>query len=179
MLTCTLLYQQSKGFAARAKAALGARGVGWSVRCPINTAISMVLLLCFASQVYAKGSRAQPLIQLGWLLMPCHVITLVWTWVFLHQGPQHYATNCYLATLFLDWWWSPLAALLVPDRSDHVFPFESTIFRVHHGLLIGLPFYYALRYHTLGLSRAHVCHLTLIPVLISFGIFTVYALFTG
>ncbi|CAD2221971.1 TMEM164 family protein [Angomonas deanei] len=179
LIVVALFYSVSKNFRVNAKAALSAKGAGWSTKCPINTLIAYILLGCFLLQVYVKGSRSQPFIQLGWLLMPCHLTTLTWVYIFLHDKPQHYGRNCYLASLLIDWFWAPISAVIAPDWSDHKFAFEPTVFYVHHGLLLLLPWYYAIRYHTMPLSRSHLLHSMWVPMLISFGLFTPYALLTG
>lgn len=179
MLLCAFLYRHSRGFKSNAIAQLAVKGAGRSVKCPINTLIAYLLLLCLAAQVYTKGSRPKPLVQLAWLLMPCHIFTAVWVYIFLHDKPQSYARNCYLATLMIDWLWAPVGAAVQPDMGDHRHFWESYIFFLHHGLLLLLPFYYAARYDTLGLSWSHVCHLTWVPTFVNFAFFGPYGLFIG
>lgn len=171
--------RRARRYRTEAIARLATRGAGWSTKCPINTAIAYTLLACFAAQVYSKGSRPKPLVQLGWLLMPCHMTTLVWAYIFLRQRPEHYGNNCYIASLLVDWAYNPLGALLSPDKRDHQFPFEGTVFLLHHVLLALLPVYYAARYHTEALSGQHVMHLVWVSVLLNYYVRTPIAFFLG
>lgn len=176
---CAVLHRYSRGFKSKAIAQLAAKGVGRSVRCPINTLIAFILTVCFCAQVYTKGSRPKPLVQLAWLLMPCHIFTLVWVYIFVHDSPQHYGRNCYLASLMMDWLWAPIGAAVQPDWGDHRHFWEGYMFFVHHGLLLALPFYYAARYDTLRLSWPHLLHLTWVPTFVNFAFFGPYGLFIG
>ncbi|KPI88499.1 hypothetical protein ABL78_2395 [Leptomonas seymouri] len=179
MVFCVALRSLSRGFRSSAIAQLLSRGAGRSLRCSANTFIACLLMICLGAQVYTKGSRPKPLVQLAWLLMPCHIFTGLWVWILLHGSPQSYGRNCYLATLMVDWLWGPVAAALRPDWGDHRFLWESYIFATHHGLLLLLPFYYAVRYDTLGLSWPHIFHMTWVPTLINFALFCPYGLFVG
>lgn len=179
VLFCAILYQKSKGFRKVAVAQLTTAGAGWSTKCPINTAIGVFLLSCLATQVYAKTTRSKPLVQAGWLLMPCHMITIAWAYVMLRQKPRQYGQNSYVASLLIDYAWSPLGAIAAPDKGDHQFAFESQLFVIHHWLLVLLPVYYAARYHTLPLTREHVMHLTWLPTLLNFAVKTPLALLFG
>ncbi|KPA75047.1 hypothetical protein ABB37_08733 [Leptomonas pyrrhocoris] len=179
MIFCAVLQKRSRGFRGGAIAQLAVKGAGRSVRCPINTLVAATLIVCLGAQVYVKGSRPKPLVQLAWLLMPCHVFTAVWIYIFLHDTPRSYANNCYLATLMMDWSWAPVAAALEPDWGDHRFFWEGYIFFTHHTLLLLLPVYYAARYDSLGLSWPHVFHLTWVPTFVNFSIFAPYGLFIG
>lgn len=179
MLYCAMLYNRSKDFPSAARAQLSARGVGRSTRCPLNRFMGILLLLCLGAQIYVKAIRPKPFIQLGWLLMPCHVFTAVWALILLRDQPKYFGANSYLATLMVDWMWAPIGAALAPDWGDHQFAFEGSLFAVHHGLLVLLPVYYATRYGVLGLSTAHIFHFTLVPIFVSFAIYTPYALLTG
>ncbi|KAK7196444.1 TMEM164 family [Novymonas esmeraldas] len=179
MIFCVVLYRQSRGFRAGAVARLTARGRGRSLRCPLNKLIAYVLMLCMAGQVVAKLSRPKPLVQLGWLLMPCHIFTACWIHLFLRDAPRHYGRGCYLASLLVDWMWSPLGALAQPDWGDHQYFWEGHMFFVHHALLVLLPVYFAARYDTLGLDWAHVCHFTWLPTFVNFAVFVPCALLLG
>ena len=179
MLFCAFLHSRSRGFKSRITAQLARKGVGRSTKCPINTLIAYTLMVCLCAQVYVKGSRPKPLVQLAWLLMPCHIFTVVWIYIFLHDTTAKYGRNCYLATLMVDWLWAPVGAALQPDWGDHRFFWEGYIFFIHHGLLLLLPFYYAARYDTVGLSWPHVFHLTWVPTFVNFAFFAPYALFIG
>jgi hypothetical protein len=176
---CAVLHRYSRGFRSHALTQLAMKGLGSSVKCPINTLIACILMVCLVAQVYTKGTRPKPLVQLAWLLMPCHVFTAVWIFIFLHNKPRDYPRNCYLASLMVDWLWAPVGAVMQPDMGDHRFPWEGHIFVVHHGLLLLLPFYYAARYDTLGLSWPHVFHFTWVPTFVNFAFFGPYALFIG
>lgn len=176
---CYAFYLNSRNFRAGAIRRLRTLGAGRSVKCPINTAIAAILIGCLATQVAAKASRPKPLIQLGWLLMPCHILTAVWVYIFLHNKPSDFGSCCYLGTLTVDVLWGPLAALASPDMGDHQFRIEGTIFVLHHSLLVLLPFYFAIRYNTLGMSWQHLWHLTWVCTTYKLVFSTPYALLTG
>lgn len=179
MLFCALLQRHSSGFRSAATTRLSMAGVGRSLRCPINKLIAYVLMVCLAGQVVTKMSRPKPFVQLGWLLMPCHIFTAIWIHVFLHDAPSVYGRGCYLASLMIDWVWSPLGALAQPDWGDHQYFWEGYVFFVHHGLLLLLPVYFAARYHTLPLDRPHLWHLTWVPTFVNFAVFVPCGLLLG
>lgn len=179
LAVCVLMWHRSREFRKAAVATLATRGAGWSTLCPINRLCVALLALCFASQIYTKATRPQPLIQLGWLLMPCHLVTLGWMYVFLRDKPSQYGSSCYVGTLLVDYFWAPVAALQNPDWGDHRYPFEGYIFVLHHGLLLLLPVYFAVRYHVMELSVDHVLHLGWIPIAFYFAVGTPWAILSG
>lgn len=179
-LLCAALCAASWGFGGRATAQIAAESAGWSTRCPLNRVFGYVLLLCLASQVYLKAVRPRPLIQLGWLLMPCHLITAMWCVIFLlREEERHYAWNCLLGSLLVNWAWGPIGATAQPDWGDHQYRIEGVIFVVHHGLLCFMPLYFATRYHTLALSVEFLLFQTWIPTIINFLPYTAFSMLSG
>ncbi|GET87328.1 hypothetical protein, conserved [Leishmania tarentolae] len=179
LLFCTVLHRQSRGFRSAAISRLGITGVGRSLKCPINRLIAYILIVCLAAQGFIKASRPKPFVQLGWLLMPCHIFTGMWIYIFMCDRPHQYGRGCYLASLLVDWVWCPLGALVQPDWNDHQYPWEGSIFFLHHGLLILLPLYFAIRYDTLRIDWAHLYHLTWVPMLVNFAFLAPCGLFLG
>eukprot|EP00796_Vickermania_ingenoplastis_P001280 gene1280-735_t len=178
-LMAGFLHHISRGFRGRALGRVGAVCARSSLQSRLNTVLSVLLMSCLAANAVAKLDRPHPWIQVGWLLMPCHLMSATWAYLLMRQSREAYPNSCYLATLMLDWSWAPLLAVAYPDCSDHRHRWESYVFALQHALLLILPVYYAARYHTLGLHWKHVCHFTWIPIVINFGVYTPYALLTG
>ncbi|KAG5509161.1 hypothetical protein JKF63_06170 [Porcisia hertigi] len=179
MAFCAALHRQSRGFRSGAIARLSMAGWNRSLRCPINKLIAYILMTLLALQVYTKLCRQKPFVQLGWLLMPCHVFTAMWIYIFLCDRPHQYGSGCYLASLLVDWAWGPMTALIQPDWGDNQYFWERYIFFVHHGLLLFLPVYFVTRYNTLRLDWAHLCHLTWVSTAFNFAFLTPCALVLG
>ncbi|CAM42156.1 conserved hypothetical protein [Leishmania braziliensis MHOM/BR/75/M2904] len=176
---CAVLHRQSRGFRSAAIRRLSMAGLGRSLKCPINKLIAYMLMVCLAVQGFTKASRAKPFVQLGWLLMPCHLFTGMWIYVLMRDRPHHYGSGCYLASLLVDWVWSPLGALAHPDWGDHQYLWEGYVFLLHHGVLLLLPLYFVARYDTLGLDWAHLCHLTWVSTLFNFAFLAPCGLLLG
>ncbi|KAG5482941.1 hypothetical protein LSCM1_06980 [Leishmania martiniquensis] len=179
MVLCGVLHRQSRGFRSAAIARLHMAGVGRSLKCSLNRLIAYMLMGCLAAQGLSKALRPKPLVQLGWLLMPCHLFTGMWAYIFMRDKPHQYGNGCYLASLLVDWVWCPIGALVQPDWGDHQYRWEGYVFFLQHGLLVLAPLYFAARYDTLGLDWAHLCHLTWVPVLVNFAFFTPCSLLLG
>ncbi|CBZ25153.1 conserved hypothetical protein [Leishmania mexicana MHOM/GT/2001/U1103] len=179
LLFCRVLHRQSRGFRSAAISRLATAGVGRSLKCPINRLIAYILMVCFAVQGLTKASRPKPFVQLGWLLMPCHLFTGMWIYIFMRDRPHQYGSGCYLASLLVDWVWSPLGALVQPDWDDHQYLWEGYIFFLHHALLLLLPLYFVARYDTLGLDRAHLYHLTWVSTFANFAVLAPCGLLLG
>ncbi|KAG5482772.1 hypothetical protein CUR178_06813 [Leishmania enriettii] len=179
MMLCAVLHSQSRGFRAAAIARLSKAGLGRSLKCTINKLIAYMLMGCLAAQGFSKASRPKPLVQLGWLLMPCHVFTGIWVYVFMRNQPHQYGSGCYLASLLVDWVWCPIGAVAQPDWGDHQYRWEGYAFFLQHGLLVVVPLYFAARYDTLELDWAHLCHLTWVSVFVNFALFTPCGLLLG
>lgn len=175
----TFLYQRSKGFRGITISRIAAVSPKCSFKCPLNTLAGVVLLGCFGAQVYFKSMRAQPLIQLGWLLMPCHLMTLSWAYVLLRQSALKYAENCFITTMLIDFAWAPLGAVLFPDQSDHQFSAEAFLFTFQHWMLLLLPIYAAARYHSVGVDRVHTYYIACNAILLYFGFYTIFSILTG
>ncbi|EAN98430.1 hypothetical protein C3747_204g39 [Trypanosoma cruzi] len=152
---------------------------GKSTKSLLNKLLGVFFLLCWACQVLLKISRPHPFVQIGWMLMPCHLFTLLWAAVLLRTGPSQYPENVYLATLAADYHWGPTAALASPDWGDHQYKFESYFFMVHHGLLFIMPFYFAVRYDLLPMTRSHLLHATALATLVNIGFYTPYSYISG
>ncbi|KAH9600693.1 Transmembrane protein 164 [Trypanosoma melophagium] len=157
------------------------RGVsrGRSTKSGINNFIGIFFLFLWVLQVLFKSLRPQPFVQLGWLLMPCHLITLIWAFVFLRQKESQYALNVYLATLAADYHWGPTAASLVPDFGDHQYRIENYFFVLHHGLLLIMPFYFSARYELLPMNLKHLLHVTGVATLVNIGPYTLFSYVSG
>lgn len=147
----------------------------------LNRAIGAVYLACWLFQVFVKAVRPTPLVQLCWLFMPCHLITLVWVYVFLYSSPQkkNYWTCVYLASMATAFHWGPVSAALFPDWSDHQFKIEGTVFVVHHGLLVLTPLYFAVRYQLLPFTWRFLVHATWVATLINVGPYTLISYLSG
>ncbi|RNF15293.1 TMEM164 family protein [Trypanosoma conorhini] len=172
-------FRASAGYPARAWRRLRRVSRGKCQDSRLNMLLGLVLLLCWSFQVLLKALRPQPLVQLGWLLMPCHLLTLLWVAVLLRTGPSHYPTNVYLATLAADYHWGPVAAMASPDWGDHRYKLEAPVFMVHHGLLLIMPCYFAARYELLPLTTSHLLHVTAVATLVNIGFYTPYAYISG
>lgn len=136
-----------------------------------------ILFLCWLSQVYLKAVRPMPLVQIWWLIMPCHLITLLWCYVFLVcQNPK---LSMYLASLATAFHWGPVSAAMFPDWSDHQYKIEGYIFVVHHGLLVILPLYYAARHGLLRFNMTFLIHATWVATWINVGPYTAVSYLTG
>jgi hypothetical protein len=146
----------------------------------LNKLFGYTLLLCFTSQVVLKAIRPQPLVQLCWLTMPCHVITLVWVYILLQpKGNGNYRLCVYLASVITGCHWGPVGAAASPDWSDHQYKIEGKIFVVHHGLLVLMPFYFAARYDLLPFTFKYVCHVTWVATLVNVCGYTLLSYVSG
>jgi hypothetical protein len=142
--------------------------------------LGTVLFLCWLSQVVFKALRPSPIVQMCWLVMPCHLITLLWCYVLLTKGQQNYRNCVYLATLATVYHWGPASAAAFPDWNDHVFKVpEALVFMVHHGLLVAMPFYWALRYEFVPLTPRFVAHYTWIATFTNVGIYSAISYVSG
>ena len=142
--------------------------------------LGVMYLVCWLSQLLLKAMRPNALIQLCWLFMPCHLITLLWAYIFLSK-PQarNYHYCVYLASLATAFHWGPTSAAAFPDFEDHQYPIEGVMFIIHHGLLVLTPIYFAARYEILKLDFKFLCHLTMVATLINVGPYTLISYITG
>merc|ERR1711916_77402 len=90
----------------------------------IDVLLGTVLALCWMSQIVFKALRPSPLVQMCWLAMPCHLITMVWVYVLLTKGKRNWNQCVYLATLASVYHWGPVSAAMFPDWNDHKFWIE-------------------------------------------------------
>lgn len=146
----------------------------------LNKLFGYTLLLCFISQVVLKAVRPQPLVQLCWLTMPCHVITLAWVYILLQpKGNGNYQLCVYIASIITGCHWGPVSAAASPDWSDHQFKIEGKIFIVHHGLLVLMPLYFAARYDLLPFTWKYVGHVTWVATLANVCGYTLLSYVSG
>jgi len=121
----------------------------------LNRCLGWAFILCFLSQILFKAIRVNPFVQLCWLFMPCHLITLTWAYVCLcDKSTSRQRGICILlATVCASCHWGPVGAAALPDHSDHSLPpYEGYVFDIHHGLLVLMPFYWAARYEFTPIS---------------------------
>lgn len=145
----------------------------------VDLFIGLTFALCWFSQLIFKALRKQPLVQMCWMFMPCHLITLIWIYVCLSKGRSNYNFCVYLATLASVYHWGPVSAAVFPDWGDHKFWLEGPIFALHHGMLVAMPFYWALRYRLLPLSWGFVCHMTWVAMFVNCGFYTLISYLSG
>ena len=146
----------------------------------LDLVLGTVLMLCWLSQVVFKALRPNPIVQLCWLAMPCHLITLIWTYVLLTKGQNNWPQVVYYATLACVYHWGPVSAAMFPDWNDHVFKaVEGPVFLVHHGILVAMPFYWALRYELQPLTWRFIGHFTLVATFTNVGIYTLLSYVSG
>jgi hypothetical protein len=146
----------------------------------LDLALGSILMICWLSQVVFKALRPNALVQLCWLAMPCHLITLLWCYVLLSKGRKNYRECVYLATLAGLYHWGPVSAALFPDWNDHVFKrAEGLVFVVHHGLLCLMPFYWAFRYDLVPMSWRFSWHYTALATFINIDIYTLLSYVSG
>ncbi|ORC88203.1 uncharacterized protein TM35_000182600 [Trypanosoma theileri] len=152
---------------------------GRSTKGRLNKLLGIIFLFLWVLQLIFKALRPTPFVQMGWLLMPCHLITLIWAFVLLRQKESEYALNVYLATLAADYHWGPAAASLVPDFGDHQYRIESYFFVFHHGLLLIMPFYFSARYELLPMNLKHLLHVTAVAVVVNICLYTLISYISG
>jgi hypothetical protein len=145
----------------------------------LDQLLGVALVACYVAQIGLKGLRPNPLVQVFWMVMPCHLITLVWAYVLLSQGSKNYHFCVYLATMCGAFHLGPVAASALPDLSDHQYFIEGPLFYAHHALLVVMPFYYAARYGLLPLTPRFIAQATAIGSFMNFGPYTVLSYVTG
>ncbi|CUG90599.1 transmembrane protein, putative [Bodo saltans] len=147
----------------------------------LNRAFGWIFLGCWLFQVVLKAMRPRPLVQLCWMFMPCHLITLAWVYVFLYSGPRqrNYRFCVYLVSMVSAFHWGPTSAAMFPDWSDHQFKIEGSIFILHHGMLVLMPIYFAARYGLLPFTRNFLLHATWVATLINVGPYTLISYVSG
>jgi hypothetical protein len=173
-----LLYRTVPNFFRQTVASPKQLGMPTSV---FNRMCGWIFLGCWLFQLLLKGMRPRPLVQLCWLFMPCHLITLTWVYVLLYSTPQrkNFRFCVYLISMVSAFHWGPTSAALFPDWSDHQFKIEGSIFVLHHGLLVLMPVYFAARYGLLPFTRPFLLHATWVATLINVGPYTVISYISG
>lgn len=127
----------------------------------MDQVIGYFMLFLWGFQIVLKCLHSMPLVHLCWMIMPCHVFTVLWGYI-LTCAPEkkNYNLCVYLATMMLGMHWGPLAAGLWPAIDDHEMWIEWPFFVVHHGFLIALPVYWGIRHEYLPLSLKFLWHIT-------------------
>lgn len=173
-----VLYRMNRGYYSRITSSATKESMP---RSWFNVTIGALYLLCWIFQVVLKASRPNPLVQLCWLFMPCHLITLVLVYVFLWSSPSrgNFRRCVYLASLATAFHWGPVSAAVFPDWSDHQFPMEGQMFFLHHGLLVLTPFYFAARYGLVPFDLPFLTHATWVATLINVGPYTLISYLSG
>jgi hypothetical protein len=130
-----------------------------------------------------------PFVQLCWLTMPCHFITLGWTYVLGYTGgllgrrgtnnSDHMPWLRSMSTMLIMCLWGPVFAVMFPDWEDHLFWWEGPVFLIHHGLLMLTPLYWAARYRMLSYSKEILLVLVSLSCAINFWICTPLAYVSG
>lgn len=100
--------------------------------------LRVLTAVCFTLQLTYKVSGFSQ--RILFMLMPCNAI---WCLHALHAfgGLGNNASHI-LCQLIVTYVGLPIVAIVVPDFSDMVLPFEREFFYVHHALLIIYPVYY-------------------------------------
>lgn len=146
----------------------------------IDTILGLTYMACWVFQVVLKALRPQPLIQLCWMFMPCHVITVVWVYIFLSpNNKKNYHYLVYLATLITAFHWGPTSAAMFPDWGDHQYKIEGYFFLLHHSMLVLTPVYWATRYEIIPMSFKFMAHATMVATFINVGPYTIISYITG
>ena len=91
---------------------------------------------------YGKFSTGLPLHPDSWkrlvfLLVPCHILTLIDAFVLLRHSPFTQSIND------MRIWYNffPIAALLTPDTSDYVYTIEIIAFWVQHWFMAFVSYF--------------------------------------
>lgn len=143
--------------------------------------LGIVYVACWIFQLILKLLRPSPLIQMWWMIMPCHLFTALWAYVFLSSKRSEHARNMavYLATLMTAFHWGPVSAAIYPDWGDHQYALEGHFFMLHHALLVATPFYYAARYELLPMSVQFFLHATTVATWVNVVPYTLLSYVTG
>ena len=144
--------------------------------------LGVVFVALFISQAFFKLSRPLPAIQVWWLIMPCHLFTIGWSYCLLSRKKgkeRNRNLSIYLASVMAACQWGPIAAALFPDWGDHQYPIEGTIFVIHHALLIGMPFYWAARYELLPANEEFFIHVTALATFVNIFFYAIVSYITG
>lgn len=169
-----LLFRLSRKSVARQKAALvfKERKPNW-----LDKTFAVIFCLCWVTQLVFKAMRPSPFIQMCWLLMPCHLITLTWPILLWRKMSSRDAIH--IATLLASVGWGPCSAAAFPDWSDHQFRLEGKVFVVHHAMLCLMPFYFAARFGLMRPSIALVMQSVGVSAFVNTILYAVVGNFTG
>ena len=148
----------------------------------LDTFLGVLLVLCLGGQVIFKSLRPNPMVHLCWLLMPCHLITMIWIWICFN--PKKTSTQrgacIFLASLCASCHWGPVGAAAFPDHADHTFPpWEGMAFDLHHALLCLMPFYWAIRYELTPISMQWMLYVFTWATWVNIGPYEVVSLVAG
>jgi len=142
--------------------------------------MGFILALCWLIQFYFKATRPNPLVQLVWLAVPCHMMTLTWAWVLLQPArAANYAYCQFIASILSLSGWGPYSASAFPDWSDHQYWFERPMFYVHHFILLFLPHYWAWQHGIPPLTKPLLFTYLWAATTINFYIYTPLSYLSG
>eukprot|EP00033_Pygsuia_biforma_P000874 GCRY01001013.1.p1 GENE.GCRY01001013.1~~GCRY01001013.1.p1 ORF type:complete len:289 (+),score=35.12 GCRY01001013.1:117-983(+) len=105
-------------------------------RTTFDIACGVLSVFFLIIQVVFKLQRG--LMDLVWMIMPCHLYTLTLAVVVLSKSKKW--SNIILTYMFV-FVWAPLSALAFPDSSDFTHPAEVPVQKVHHFFIVLVPLY--------------------------------------
>lgn len=176
-MACVFLFLLCKSFYADAVLRKPPRAKASS---NFESALGMFFLFCWVSQVIFKSLRPNAIIQLMWILMPCHIFTLLWAFIFLsNPSSGNYNLCVYLASFMVACHWGPVGGIIAPDWTDHQFKLENYVFVLHHTALALVPFYWAARYELLPLTKKFVFHVVWVASSVLLGPHAIVAYVSG
>lgn len=139
----------------------------------------LILVACAICQVFFKILRPSPLLQVLWLVMPCHLHTYAWIYVLLTTtSPSAFSRRRLVVSVLLGCHWAPASGVF-PDFSDQRIWLEPYVFILQHALLILLPYYWAVRYGVLPLSVPLVARTWSVAFFQHFMLFPVVSCLSG
>ncbi|KAJ9465838.1 TMEM164 family protein [Diplonema papillatum] len=111
----------------------------------VDVAIAVLLIYFFAVQCWFKAYRNDGFVHffgfevhraLVWMVMPCHIWTLLAAWALLFNSRL-------MASLCVTLAWNTFLGSAFADFTDQVHWGEAPAFIVHHAFINVLPFYFA------------------------------------
>ncbi len=142
--------------------------------------LGTILAVCWLAQVFFKASRPNPLVQLFWMCVPCHLITVAWAYALLSPPSwRNYQTCRFLAALLSMSSWGGVMASLFPDWSDHQYRIEGFMFYLHHGALLVMPHYWAAKHGMIRLRADLFWTYIVVALGINFFVYTPLSYVSG